>query len=70
MDIKLKFKKNPNGRALTLTQKTPNDSMPVDCRDEFLFSNPDAGSFYRAVARKLHILHCEGHNVEYEDVGY
>ena len=68
MEIDLKVSKHPSGR-LTLTKREQTEMLPSDC-DGDLFSNSDAGSFYRAVARMVHILHREGHNVQYEDVPY
>lgn len=67
LNITLKVSKHGGIGSFTLTEKREGDRMAHDCDDD-LCRNKDAGAFYRAVARYLHILHREGHNVSYEDV--
>lgn len=66
MQIELSVNKHPSGRH-TLTERTQMDIAKKDCRGD-LFGNMDAGSFYKAVATKLHMLHQAGHDVTYKDV--
>jgi hypothetical protein len=65
MQIELNVKKHPSGRH-TLTERTQLDMTPKDCAGD-LFGNMNAGSFYRAVATKLHTLYQAGHEVTYKD---
>jgi len=66
MKIELKVSQHPGGR-LTLTEKTQNQRMPSDCMGALL-ANDDAGSFYRAVAEKIYLLHSQGCEIVYMDV--
>jgi hypothetical protein len=68
LNITLKVSKHSGIGTFTLTEKRDSDRMARDCDGDDLQRNTDAGSFYREVARYLHILHREGHNVAYEDV--
>ena len=61
MQITLKVRKNDSGRY-TLMEQAEGERMPRDC-DGDLFMNLDAGSFYRAVASKLHQAHFNGDEV-------
>lgn len=70
LNITLKVSKHSGIGSLTLTEKRDGDRMARDCDGEDLCRNKDVGAFYRAVARYLHILHREGHNVAYEDVAH
>ena len=65
MQIELNVNKHPSGRY-TLTERKQMDIVPMDCEGD-LFGNMDAGSFYKAVAAKLHMLHQDGHEVIYND---
>jgi hypothetical protein len=70
MNITLKVSKHMGTGKLTLMERRNADPMARDCDGTDLGHNDDAASFYRAVARYLHLLHREGHNVAYEDVAY
>lgn len=69
MIIDLKVKASGGGETvrLTLSERVEGERQAKDCQDD-LFENENHVEFYRAVARYLHILHREGHNVAYEDV--
>jgi hypothetical protein len=68
LNITLKVSRHSGIGTWTLTEKHDDDRMAHDCDGDHLRFNSDAASFYRAVARYLHVLHSEGHNVVYEDV--
>ena len=70
LNITLKVSKHTGIGTLTLTEKRDGDRMAHDCDGDDLRRNTDASSFYRAVARYMHVLHREGHNVTYDDVVY
>ena len=63
--IDLNVSRHPSGN-LTLTRKNEGDRLPHDC-DGPLRGNPDAATFYRAVAQQLNELHREGHDFNYTD---
>lgn len=65
MQIEVKVNKHPSGRH-TLTERAQVEMTPRDGVGE-LFGNADAGSFYRAVAQRLSVLHHEGHILTYHD---
>lgn len=63
--VELIVNKHPSGRY-TLTEKTEANKLPQDCAGD-LFGNDNAGSFYRAVAKKLYELSRSGCSVVYTD---
>jgi hypothetical protein len=65
MQITLKVRRHPGGRH-TLTEQTQLEMTAKDCKG-LLFANDDAGSFYRAVAARLHELHTQDNDVIYVD---
>lgn len=66
MQIHLKVSKHQSGRH-TLMVRTQIEMQFSDCQEPGLFGNTDAGSFYRAVAAKLHALHQADNEVIYQD---
>ena len=70
MNITLKVSKHAGTGKLTMMERRDSDRIARDCDGTDLGHNDDAASFYRAVARYLHLLHREGNNVSYEDVLY
>jgi hypothetical protein len=65
MQIELKVRKHPSGRY-TLTEQSAGDKLPRDCTGN-LFTNDDAGTFYKAVAAKIANLSEKGFVVKYHD---
>jgi len=66
MQIELKVNFHAGSGRYTLSEKTEQQSMPVDCKG-MLFGNTDAVSFYKAVARRIADLSDSGQIVKYQD---
>lgn len=67
MQFELKVNLHTGSGRYTLSEKTEQQSLPVDCKGK-LFGNTDAASFYKAVAQHIADLSESGHVVKYMDV--
>lgn len=66
MQIELKVNLHAGSGRYTLSEKTEQQSMPVDSKGN-LFGNTDAVSFYKAVAQRIADLSAAGHVVKFLD---
>lgn len=66
MNVEITVRHHPSGNY-TLTERSGGEKLATDVQTPGLFMNPDATSFYKAVAARLAAHHAGGRSFTYRD---